>query len=149
MPSSKQVHPVLQQLLLGFAREVEGTVLWTGEAGAPRCRRQLLEVGLLDRVAAGVHSCGSVPGGERGKMQQSGAAVQTPDQSPQEAVVGSPAHQRLEGSCHGWGSTGSLEFQTLEPILSFLPLSSLDAGTVRGGHSQRLKCFVALSGPGG
>lgn len=55
---------MLQQLLLGFAREAEGTILRVGETGAAGSGRQLLEVGLLGRVAAGVHSCGSIPVGE-------------------------------------------------------------------------------------
>lgn len=51
---------MLEQLLLGFAREAEGGVLGAGEAGGPRGRRQLLEVGFLDGVAAGVHGRGGV-----------------------------------------------------------------------------------------
>ena len=66
-PSSKSVHPMLQQLLLGFAWEAEGTVLWTREAGAPHGRRQLLEIGFLDGAATGVHSCGGISTGEREK----------------------------------------------------------------------------------
>lgn len=57
---------MLQQRLLGSAWEAEDAVLRAWEAGAPRCRRQLLEVGFLDGVAAGIHGCGgiSVGGGE-------------------------------------------------------------------------------------
>ena len=52
---------MLQQLLLGFAREAEGAVLRTREAGAPPRRRQLLEIGFLDGAAAGIHSRGGIP----------------------------------------------------------------------------------------
>lgn len=51
---------MLQQLLLGSAWEAEDAVLRAWEAGAPRCRRQLLEVGFLDGVAAGIHGCGGI-----------------------------------------------------------------------------------------
>ena len=54
---------MLQQLLLGFALEAEGAVLRVREARAPRRRGQLLEVGFLNGVAAGIHSRGGVPGG--------------------------------------------------------------------------------------
>lgn len=54
---------MLQQLLRGFAREAEGAVLGAREAGAPRGRRQLLEVRFLDRVATGVHSCRGISTG--------------------------------------------------------------------------------------
>lgn len=58
---------MLQQLLLGFAREAEGTILGTWEARAPRGRCQLLEIGFLDRVATGIHSCGGISVGGGGK----------------------------------------------------------------------------------
>lgn len=52
---------MLQQLLLGFARKAEGPILWAWEARAPGSGHQRLEVGLLGRGAAGVHSRGGVP----------------------------------------------------------------------------------------
>lgn len=55
---------MLQQLLLGFAREAEGTILRVRKTGAAGSGCQLLEVGLLGRVAAGIHSCGGIPIGE-------------------------------------------------------------------------------------
>ena len=72
-PGSEQVHPVLQQLLLGFAGEAEGAVLRAREAGAPRRHRQLLEISLLDGAATGVHGRGGVSEGEE-RRQRSQAA---------------------------------------------------------------------------
>lgn len=59
---SKQVHSVLQQLLLGLAGQAEGTVMGVGDARVAERSAQLLEVGFLDRVPAGVHGRGGVPG---------------------------------------------------------------------------------------
>lgn len=56
---------MLQQLLLGFAWEAEGTVLGAWEARAPCGRCQLLEIGFLHGVATGIHSCGGISVGGR------------------------------------------------------------------------------------
>lgn len=59
---------MLQQFPFGFACKAEGTILRVREAGATSSGCQLLEVGFLGWVAAGVHSCGGVPiGEERGQ----------------------------------------------------------------------------------
>ena len=72
---------MLQQLLLGFALEAEGAVLRVREARAPRRRGQLLEVGFLNGVAAGIHSRGGVPGGggETGDHSPPLCRPQTPE----------------------------------------------------------------------
>lgn len=71
---------MLQQLLLGFAREAEGTVLRVREARAPCRRGQLLEVGFVNGAAAGVHSRGGVPGeGEKGDHCPPPGRPQTPE----------------------------------------------------------------------
>lgn len=69
--SSKQIHSVLQQLLLGLAWQAEGAVVRVGNARVAERSTQLLEVGFLDGVPAGVHGRGGVPGGQ-GRQQQSG-----------------------------------------------------------------------------
>lgn len=75
---------MLQQFLLGFAREAEGTVLRVREAGAAGSGRQLLEVGLLGRVAAGVHSRGGIPiGEETGHSSALAVGPGWPPQRPQ------------------------------------------------------------------
>lgn len=71
---------MLQQLLLGFAREAEGAVLRVWEARAPCRRGQLLEVGFVNGVAAGVYSRRGVPGeGEKGDHSPPPGRPQTPE----------------------------------------------------------------------
>lgn len=72
--SSKQIHSVLQQLLLGLARQAERAVVRVGNARVAEWSTQLLEVGFLDGVPAGVHGRGGVPGGQ-GRQQRSGFAA--------------------------------------------------------------------------
>lgn len=66
---------MLQQLLLGFAREAKGTILRVREARAAGSGCQLLEVGLLGRVAAGIHRRGDIPIEE--KQDNSSGVAQT------------------------------------------------------------------------
>lgn len=99
-PSSQQVHPVLQQLLLGFAREAEGGVLGAGEAGAPCGRRQLLEIGFLDGVAAGVHGRGGIS--RRGREKLIVRRRQSRSQTTQTVCAchrGPPNWKRGERTC--------------------------------------------------
>lgn len=119
-PRSKQVHPVLQQLLLGFSREAEGPVLGTREAGAPRGRRQLLEVGFLDRVAAGVHGSGGISAGAGEKA----AVGRCPADRRPETARGAPSsaapHTRCcAHSCRGSGSHYLARISGSVPITAF------------------------------
>lgn len=75
MHSSQQVYAVLQQFPLGFACKAEGTILRVRETRAASSGRQLLEVGFLGWVAAGIHSCGGVPIGEERGQQLRGDGV--------------------------------------------------------------------------
>lgn len=52
---------MLQQLLLSLAWQAECTVVRVGNTRVAVRSTQLLEVGFLDRVPAGVHGCGGVP----------------------------------------------------------------------------------------
>lgn len=52
---------MLQQLLLGLARQAECTVVRVGNARVAERSAQLLEVGFLDGILAGVHGRGGVP----------------------------------------------------------------------------------------
>ena len=52
---------MLQQLLLGLARQAECTVVRVGNTRVAERSTQLLEVGFLDGVPAGVHGRGGVP----------------------------------------------------------------------------------------
>lgn len=88
-PRSQQIDPVLQQLLLGSAREAEGAVLRTGEAGAACGCCQLLEVGLLGRIGTGVHRCGGVPDCHLIQSRQPGkVCVHEADGLEEAAVLG-------------------------------------------------------------
>lgn len=81
--SSEQIDAVLQQLLLGLARQAEGAVVRVGGARVARRDAQLLEVGLVDRAAAGVDGRASVPGGAAdGRVRAPGAA------NPREQAAG-------------------------------------------------------------
>lgn len=105
--SSQQVHPVLQQLLLGFAREAEGTILRVREARAAGSGHQLLEVGLLGRAAAGIHSCGGVPVGEETGQQLRGVGW---------ALAG---HPNTPNACRGSDYRFDLQARGTTVLLSF------------------------------
>lgn len=115
---------MLQQLLLGFAREAEGAVLWIREARAPRCRRQLLEIGFLDRAAAGIHSCGGISaGGERRHGPRLPGHTPDPTHRPREVLGSGPMMPTAGGAATVvQGSTCTLEFQAPRAIFPSLRL---------------------------
>lgn len=97
--SSEQVHPVLQQLLLGLAGQAEGAVVRVGNARVAERSTQLLEVGFLDGVPAGVHGRGGVPAGSRGGTSGFTALCEVHCSSPGQALgcsrhTGLPAMER-------------------------------------------------------
>lgn len=145
---------MLQQLLPGPAREAEGAILWAREAGAPRRRRQLLEVGFLGGVATGVHGCGgvSVGGGKKTTVQRCLCRPQT-TQSPREVLVRPRTPNSVGAGLTAQGSTYSLEFQASAPITvlpSFQLTGTVCGRTVRSGCSHRAgscnNCINALLG---
>lgn len=71
---------MLQQLLLGLARQAECAVVRVGNARVAVWSTQLLEVGFLDRIPAGVHSRGGIP--KQGRREGSGQYLRICASSP-------------------------------------------------------------------
>lgn len=133
-PGSQQVHAVLQQLLPGFAREAEGAVLRAGEAGAPRRRCQLLEVGLLGGAATGIHGRRGIPGGGERDDRPCAARAHLRPQAPREVRLSGPVTlTAAECGCRG----SEFEVQASAPVtvsLSFPPAGRWDRA--RGGNRR-------------